>query len=252
MDLRNSTPFAAERFLFTQRGLETLLVVVKATFELGPAEKVAEQQVPVVPADTYAGDPAKTAIAEASDAAPFKPAADVLVRGHAYTQPGKRSEALVGFQLGPLRKTARVVGDRIHERLGASAPAPFEKLPLSWERAFGGTDDSDPARMARFEENPVGRGFRPAHSKRPSSTLLPNIEAPGEPVNAPAARGSPVGFGPIGPSWRPRMGYAGTYDDRWRVEVMPDLPADFDPRFHQCAPPDQILPGISRAARWGR
>ncbi len=38
----------------------------------------------------------------------------------------------------------------------------------------------------------------------------------------------------------PRRKYAGTYDERWKKERMPLPPLDFDYRFNQAAPPDQI------------
>ena len=39
------------------------------------------------------------------------------------------------------------------------------------------------------------------------------------------------------------MGFAGTYDEKWRKERMPLVPADFDYRYNQAAPLDQIVPG---------
>ena len=41
----------------------------------------------------------------------------------------------------------------------------------------------------------------------------------------------------------PRRKYAGTYDDAWQRRRAPYLPADFDPRFFQLAPPEQVAPG---------
>lgn len=38
-----------------------------------------------------------------------------------------------------------------------------------------------------------------------------------------------------------RRRFAGTYDRAWREERCPMLPLDFDERFHQAAPPDQVV-----------
>lgn len=251
MDLFNSTPFSAERYALLHEGLEILLVVVKGTFAINPHQgttRVADEQEPIVATDEYGGDPATTSIRRPMDVALTKPATDVLLRGYAYATQRSPRETLVAMQLGTIKKGVRVVGNRVwSQTLGSSVmsePLPFSKMELVWERAFGGTDASHPARVSRCAENPVGRGFRVSGSKLPvEGSLLPNLEDLANPMRVPGDCRAPMGFGPIAPSWRPRAAYAGTYDEAWRKEVYPFLPKDFDSRFHQCAPPDQILTG---------
>jgi hypothetical protein len=90
----------------------------------------------------------------------------------------------------------------------------------------------------------VGVGFRARRSRAEwRATPLPQLEHPDALIRAPDDRPPPVGFGPIGRHWQPRLGYAGSYDERWCKERAPLLPTDFDERFHQAAPPDQILAG---------
>lgn len=48
------------------------------------------------------------------------------------------------------------------------------------------------------------------------------------------------GFGFYPKQYKPRVQYAGTYDDRWRKERFPFLPEDFDYRFFQAAYPQLI------------
>jgi hypothetical protein len=128
--------------------------------------------------------------------------------------------------------------------MGASAPKPFEKMEITWERAFGGTDASVPGKLDLFEENPVGVGFRARGSRLPSSGApLPNVEAVDAPAGAIGKRIPAVGVCAIAPSWRSRTRHAGTYDARWRKERFPFLPLDFDTRYFQVAPPDQVLDG---------
>jgi len=233
MDLLNQTPFAAERFLLAgQDGRETLLVVVRATFDLGKnGARISEAQPAPNKPDVYRGKPGVSSLSAASDLAWTKPNTDVIVTGCAYTSVNARSEALVALKVGSLLKAMRVVGDRTWTRgmmgLVPSAPQPFAQLPLIYERAYGGEGCA---------ANPVGVGFS---SKRMSDAPVPNIE------NARSSDGPevPWGLGPIPPHWEPRSRHAGTYDETWKQERMPLLPTDFDPRYFQAVPPDQQLPG---------
>lgn len=50
-------------------------------------------------------------------------------------------------------------------------------------------------------------------------------------------------WGPLAPEHKARAALAGTYDEAWVRERMPLLPVDFDPRFHQVAPPAQRIEG---------
>src|SRR5205823_5975392 len=115
---------------------------------------------------------------------------------------------------------------------------PFSRMPIAWERSFGGTDPDDPSVVDR--RNPVGRGVR----KRASALHglpAPNFEDPRAPISNPSKRPIPVGFGPIAPQWQPRSDFAGTYDQAWKNDRYPLLPLDFDSRFLNSAPADQQL-----------
>ena len=59
-------------------------------------------------------------------------------------------------------------------------------------------------------------------------------------------------FGPVPRSDPKRMRHAGTYDAEWQSDRMPLLPIDFDSRFHQAAPTDQILDGFPVGNEWVR
>jgi hypothetical protein len=91
--------------------------------------------------------------------------------------------------------------------------------------------------------NPSGRGFhRHMVEEWLHGSPLPNTEELGRTVDAPDGNYRPMGFGPIGRHWEPRFGYAGTYDEHWKENVFPFLPADFDEQYYQAAPLDQQLP----------
>jgi hypothetical protein len=84
-------------------------------------------------------------------------------------------------RLGPVRKALRVFGQRVWYRGAASlaltAPEPFESLPLRWEYAYGGFDDSDPAHPIEEPRNPVGCGVT-RHGASLVNEAAPRIEDP--------------------------------------------------------------------------
>jgi hypothetical protein len=74
----------------------------------------------------------------------------------------------------------------------------------------------------------------------------PQIEDPDDLISSARSRPEPAGVGAIGPQFQPRLGYAGTYNDRWQKERMPLPPLDFDERHNQVAAPGLIAPSYLR------
>lgn len=271
MDLLNSTPFAATPlFLSDRHGAETLLVIVKGTWRINRdgTLSVAEEQVPVRFEPLYSDDPASSSLIHDTDIILEKPGTDCILLGHAWAPKVGVESVDVTFAVGPVRKTVRVFGERIWMKclgmVSMSRAAPFEKIPLVWELAFGGADATwpDPKNHEFCLENPVGRGILAKRTKQEIDGLrLPNMEDPTHPIRKTDDRPRPMGFGPIPPHWQPRAKYAGTYDDHWRKYVNPLPPEDMDSRFHSSAPPglmsnrhlsgtEQVL--VANASRNGR
>jgi hypothetical protein len=246
----NRTPFAAERgWVRDRNGAEVWLVAVKCTFDIHPdgTTTVSDEQPPVLRVPEYTGEPAKSSLKYEADLVLTKTATDVLVVGHAYAPAGRPVTDLdVGFRVASVQKALRVTGDRKWSPLGRSSPEPFVKMPLVYERAFGGVDLKSPNPERDWEwRNPIGTGFA-VSGENASGVALPNIEYPNALITRWNERPQPAGFGPIGAHWQPRVGFAGTYDDRWMKTRQPLLPDDFDERFFQCAPADQQLSGFLR------
>jgi hypothetical protein len=254
MELINATRLAAAFTLGREPdGREALVVVIKGTFSIPPPggdPRLRDEQLPLVMADTFTGEPGFSSPLLEMDFAPRKKACDVLLLGSAHA-PGGRPVTRVEVELraGPLRKRAAVVGDRAW-RAGptgtrASAPELFVRMPISYDVAFGGADREpvDPSQHDAYASNPVGRGFR-KHLKAAwvEGRPLPNTEEPGEAVTSPTGRYRPMAFGPVGRGWAGRREFAGTYDQAWLENVFPFLPVDFDERYFQAAPPDQQIP----------
>ncbi len=239
--LENKTPFAAERcFVRDKRGAEIWVVAVKATFHftLDGTLRLAEPQTPVFREPRYRGAPGRSSLLWDADLVHTKASTDLLLQGHAYAPGGRAIPWLdVSLRAGPCAKSLRVYGDRSWQSsyglLKPSAPEPFTRMPILYERALGGTQE---------RRNPVGVGL--ALSRDDVEGLpAPNIEYPDWLMTSWKDRPPPAGFGPIDRSWSPRAELAGTYDGKWRSERAPLLPEDFDERFHQCAPADQQIPG---------
>jgi hypothetical protein len=242
--LINRTPFTADKFVLPDgEGQEVVLVVLAASFEPQPSSaalSLAAQQCSLELADVHRGPPALTSVQRESDIALVKPAVDVLLEACAYAPGGRPVTSVqVDLAVGDVRKTLLVSGDR-HWRRGSlrsagSAPRTFTRMPIVYERAFGGmTDEHAETR------NLCGVGFRGAPCRAPGiATELPNVEYPDDRQSTDADRPRPAGFGVVSRAWQPRLAWAGTYDAEWLAERWPLLPADFDPRHYQAAPADQ-------------
>jgi hypothetical protein len=242
LQIRNATPFKASLMLLPDAdGIDTVYAVVKGTFALGNRLTLADEQLPVVLADQHYDDPASSSIKVASDVCLGKRQTDVLVVGTACAPADQPVWSMhVSVAVGSARKTIRVFGDRVWD--GGSGVAtvayltPFVRMPLTWERAYGGADET-PQGPAHHPRNPVGAGFRVRGGTKPVvGTALPNVEDPASLISSPSEAPGPAGFASIAPAWEPRRLYAGTYDEVWQTERAPFLPKDFDSRFFQLAP----------------
>jgi hypothetical protein len=259
MKIENSTPFLAEVTIAVDKlGYEQYLLIIKGTFDLptdGGIPSISDVQRPFAYADEYYGDPSTTSIREGFDFAIDKPKTDVVVVGSARAPRGMTVTQIdVRLRVsGLIDKTIRVTGDRVWERVSgsaryrASSPKPFEKIPLVYERAYGGFDTTHPSEKRHHfhRENLVGVGSRTNDDpKLVVGTKLPNLEIPGQQQMSWNQKVSTAGFSFVCPHWMPRIGYAGTYGANWMNYQYPLLPKDFNEFFYQSAPADQIVNAI--------
>jgi hypothetical protein len=226
-------------------GAEAYVLVLKATFgwtREGHAYELEEPQL-VVEADVYSGALGTSSPLLESDFVPYKPRVDVLLLGE-IVLPTAVEQADVALRVGQrIHKKVRVFGDRYWlpgymQALSYTRPQPFDRMAITWERSFGGTDPDDP--QCTEPRNPVGVGMRRT-AKALESHRVANFESPGRCIGGWKDRPPPAGFGPIGRHWQPRARFAGTYDAAWQEERFPLCPLDFDHRFFNCAPADQQL-----------
>src|SRR4051794_3274115 len=121
MALVSSGPLPVSSVLWQARpSTWGLTVVCKATFTLAPSEwPLAPAQEPICEEDTHRDSDAARSLREASDLAPFKQAADVVLVGHAYAPGGKPVKSLVArLLLGEIDKPIQVFCDRLFTQQG--------------------------------------------------------------------------------------------------------------------------------------
>lgn len=253
MELLNATKMIAGYTMgMNPEGSELLVVVIKGTFTIptrGDTPVLADSQVPLIEADIFSGEPGFSAPVYESDFAPFKPRCDVVLNGNAYAPSEKPVKKMqVGLRVGSINKSFNIVGNRRWEKgllsISSSAPEPFLIMPISYDNAFGGCDNSHekPAKHNAYTLNPVGVGFHTNfEAKAIENKPLPNTEQTGKTVSDPKGWYLPMSFGPIGRGWADRLKFAGTYDQNWIDNIFPFLPPDFKDDYFQCAPADQQI-----------
>lgn len=253
MELINATKMVAGYTMgMRPDGRELLVVVVKGTFSIpkpGEHPKLLEEQLLLIEADAFTGEPGYSATLYESDYAPCKPRCDILLNGSVYAPGGKPvTETTVSLRVGSLTKSFKVVGNRTWRKdvlgISASPPEPFTVMPISYDNAFGGMDHSheDEQKHRACRANLAGVGFWVNAAKEVvDGKPLPNTEELDKPIDRPDEEYRPMAFGAVARASLPRADYAGTYDDQWMENQFPFLPDDFDERHYQAAPEDQQI-----------
>jgi hypothetical protein len=212
MELVNRTPLASEVFVTSRadtpdgQRMRSAILIAKATLQVGDDGRMSlvsddplpvldseiETDLGVVPRDTHV--PNDDGLV------------DVGAHAAAYGENGRPTTSrLVELWVGEHYRALRVTGERAWIGRGDSAlisdPEPFVRMPLTWERAFGGTHevwiDEHTALDVSHAPNQLGKGFDfhraidslartlgcPASFPRyDDHRALPNIEDPYAPI----------------------------------------------------------------------
>lgn len=196
-------------------------VIVKATFELvaDAAMRLSAPEELVLSEVHHHKSPLRS-VRLTQDTAPYMPRADVWLTGHACAPGGAAVEAL-SVRLAIFRgallldKTIHVRGD-----FKGDETVPFERIPLMYERAYGGIG---------WEDNPLGVGFGAA-----TGGTRPNLVDPERPER-------PACFAPLARGWPSRKRLLGGADRRAIERPLAEIPAGFDWTYFQAAPEDQRI-----------
>lgn len=195
--------------------------------------------MPITTTDQYYDTSDNSSLRYPSDLTPLKNGTDIIINGHAYGNGQK--QVLCGFALGKLKKTLLVSGPRALNRIlrfhKIIGPIPFDKIPVTYENAFGGCY-SDKKGKHLYEYNPAGKGFGAKHLEK---SPLPHVEYPDPLIRLISHQPRPAGLGAVPATWKQRRMYAGTFDEAWKNHRFPLNPLGMDPRFYNAVPEDQIF-----------
>jgi uncharacterized protein YjbI with pentapeptide repeats len=197
-------------------------LVVKATFTM-QSERDMEIAPPddIVDEERHHKNSVTRSVRLTSDLAPFLKRADVLLTGDARAPRGT-AVTFLPVRLAVFRGKTALIDKTVHvfgDRSGGAPAKPFERMPIVYERAFGGPG---------WKANPLGVGHPPG-----ASADLPNIVDPAD-----ASR--TTGLGPISRAWPSRKGVLSAAD-RKAISSRPvaEIPNGFDWSYFQAAPEDQ-------------
>jgi hypothetical protein len=242
--LLNATPFQAlDVPMQDAQGREVVAVIVKATFERARDGRLvrASKPSPIRVGDVLRDPEAPESSAlYPSDVCLEKRGTCVVVVGEAISRAPVTSMD-IAVRVRQRTVPLRVHGERLFYR-GATdvligPAAPFERMSVIYERAYGGASEDRSVYEAR---NPAGVGV--AKNKVDLvDTRAPQIEHPARPHKTAGDRHPPVGFGAILPHWSPRRDHTGTRDAVWERTRMPLPPPDFDVRYANVAHPSLIF-----------
>lgn len=201
----------------------------------------------------------------------FRPRCDVVLQGAAYTHSPHARSTQVSIKIGQHRRDIDVHGDRVLEKGPTgewrfSEAEPFERMPLRYERAYGGVDrvaweryglppefeammkarpeyELDRQTPYHYPRNPSGCGFLvEGDPESLASVTVPNLEYAFDPVTPErlsVGRSDRWGEAPIpagvdwfARSWFPRSafvgrGHAPRVPGGYREQQLGWLPEDF-------------------------
>ena len=219
-----------------------LTVACHATFELAPDQSPLVAEPP--PLDPVKDDDERALVEPWGSPAPRKRRPEVVLVGHAHAPPGSQVTSLVArLGVGDFEKLAHVHGDSCFTRDGTlTAPVPFDRMPLRWDRAAGAPHDVNPVGVAMGKD---------AVADAQGRVFLPNVRPMGTSIRSRDEVVAPVGFGPLRPTWPSRIERLHRHAARWQPQRWADqpLPADFDYAYFNVAPADQVLDSLGRNER---
>ena len=208
MRVENASPCARQVSGLDPDGGFILSVLARRTYTIQPNGRcvLADEQTPLVAVAVPETDNVGIMYQD-SDLFPYKPLTDIVFRGHAYA-PDPLRRFTAAFGVGAVLKYVEVIGDRscalsANGSIVFSQPEPLIKVPLRYDRAYGGRDIvaealhgnpymrlrpyvSEEVALAQaspylYPRNPCGVGYLIEATPAATAQLrLPNLEQPGD------------------------------------------------------------------------
>ncbi len=241
MNVFNTSPYSAGIIPgWINYPSRSLTFIVKATYDLKANAVVADaEEQDILQGDMLLNEEKlqDVVLTYETDMAFYKPYADLLCHANCHSKEPV-AECEVSFQVGNLKKTLLVTGERAWENSkDFVGPTPFTTMPIDLHHAFGGKG---------FKSNPYGKGKDVTESDHGNVHYLPNIESLNDRITRRNQKIQPVGFGPVPRNWGERSQLVGTYHKSWIKERWPAPFADFNYQFYNCAPEDMQVKGYLR------
>jgi hypothetical protein len=255
MELVNETSLHSHitRAQLAYKDLLQAIVVVKGAFDVSRSGEArpSARQPPVFVDDTET--PLGTLEAEV---VPVKAWCDLAVLGHAHSPPpgAPVGSLTVSLRIGSFSRTVQVSGDRVWQRalggLRPSPPAPFTKLPLTYDHAFGGVARQG-GTEAPHQDNPFGKGYVLSR-KDAAGTPLPNIEETDQLIASWDDRPMPAGLAPLPRIglWRGHRGFEADLEKQ-TLRMRPEAFCFSHPRMNVPAYPEGEMVELSGASARG-
>jgi len=226
----------------TRPGAWVLTFVAKATLQLQPGTSpLADSQEPIHEEDSHWDDDPGRSLYAPNDLEPLKQRVDVLLVGSAFAPQGQPVRSLFArLIVGDIEKIIEVHQERSFAADGSLVDGPrFARMSLSYERAAGGPDTSNPIGVRFDARDMYGRA------------RLPNLQLPGLNIASPTTPIAPIGFGPVAPTWPSRWAKLGRHAASWAPGWLRStpVPEDLDGAYFNAAPADQQLPDLPEDAR---
>lgn len=177
------------------------------------------------------------------DGVPKKDGVDVMVFGAAYAPSGRTTDMRVSVTVNDRVFPIHVIGDRrwrLHPRVDVrdamrreangtfdpeaatmTEPEPFEVMPVTWSRAFGGQAETT-AGPVPWPANPEGRGVV-LSVERLHCALLPNLEDPTAPIRTWLDRPRPACFASLPRSNPARLERGASVDEDLQLTLNAKL-----------------------------
>ena len=239
----------------TAKGAPVLSVLVKRTYHVGPRGQLSHETEQSPLSAAIIDKEKRNLLLRDADIYALKPLTDVVAMGHAYPARGER-RLTAGIRVGAIEKQVLVSGDRRASLSSGgqarfSEPEPFDRMPLAYDRAYGGLDAEAHERYGGvfdhlrpylppevdlalhspylYPRNPSGKGYVIAPvDAAVERAELPNLEDPSDPLRADRFfAGSPRRWPwmplPWALGWQsmaafPRIGFTGAVRDHEPLE----------------------------------